>query len=1066
MRGGIARWKRGVASQGVKQAIDYAFGGSCDSYLREIGGAAAAAAYGEASVTRYVVTDGVIVADLLDRDELREWVSGADPKSGVHRGRELPSPDADLVLDATINAPKSFSLAAMIDPTLGAEFDALQDRLRARIVLLWQGEMNARRGAGGAIRERLSRIEVVELQHERSRALDPHKHRHLWLNMRVQGVDGRWSNIDSRVALKFQTVLNAEGDLAARTDPEWLAALAARGLSLDIDGEIAQLKHLVRPLSRRSNQIEANRAGKLAEWRAGHPGQEPDHVVLTSIDRWSWAAGRPDKPAEVNEDSWANLVRSEIGAIDRHILQKRRTSVKIAVVDIAALDRDLFAARAVADADKRAAGTGGRYSRFDVRAGVVRAVAASGVVADRGVLTELIEDVSERAIRGGSVDVLDGEVDVPAHVKHFMAIDTVVLKGELADRFDRLTVAGVMVPREVVEEIAGRTLGEGRRLGMGQQDAAAAIAGTDRLVTVTGPAGTGKTTMLKVAKQTLSNQGRQMIIVAPTKKAASVAGRETGTAASSLHALLVDHGFRYGTDTAGHQVWSRLTVGDPIPGTGHAYLGPRRYPLGRGDRIVVDEAGMVELHTARALAVVAEETGAGIAMVGDHLQAMPVGHSGAMALMKQRSTATVELTAVHRFKDPAYADLSLRLREPGSEEAADAVARDLVDGGHVVLAANENAVREHMLQRYFEYTGHGKSIALVTGSNADAQAINEAIQAERIKRGQIRSTSVANGQGEQLIHVGDVVQTRRNDTDAKVENRAMWTVHRIHRNRIELASVEQSADRRTVDRDYFAAHVHLAYASTVHGIQGETADAAIVGPGVDASGLYVGMTRGRRHNEAVVVAGTVERAREELVFTMRRGLPEVTVDESKHAARVELGRAARTPADQEQTLASWEDVKRRPLGHVVDVPGHVGHVAVQRPLLHKQLSTVSDQLTRDRRTLRELEVRLTKRQALNHQAEGSGLPSNPVDDLVATRVKLQVRIEQCAERRATLTKDYGRISTVLQQADIEISVRGKLPPDVAAVEERARTERIRTIRRETPTGPLSTPETNGRGLSL
>ena len=32
---------------------------------------------------------------------------------------------------------------------------------------------------------------------------------------------------------------------------------------------------------------------------------------------------------------------------------------------------------------------------------------------------------------------------------------------------------------------------------------------------------------------------------------------------------------------------------------------------------------MVDLHTANALAVVAAETGAGIAMVGDHLQAMP-----------------------------------------------------------------------------------------------------------------------------------------------------------------------------------------------------------------------------------------------------------------------------------------------------------------------------------------------------------------------------------------------------------------------------------------------------------
>ena len=49
--------------------------------------------------------------------------------------------------------------------------------------------------------------------------LDPHKHRHLWLNVKVQGEDGRWSNLDTRVALRFQNVVNAEGDLACPHRP-------------------------------------------------------------------------------------------------------------------------------------------------------------------------------------------------------------------------------------------------------------------------------------------------------------------------------------------------------------------------------------------------------------------------------------------------------------------------------------------------------------------------------------------------------------------------------------------------------------------------------------------------------------------------------------------------------------------------------------------------------------------------------------------------------------------------------------------------------------------------------
>ena len=202
----------------------YAFQGTCDSHLRSTTGVDALAAYSGAAagVTRFTVEAGVIIDGRTRRDPLRRWVDGRDPDTDERRGRELSSPKADLILDGTINAPKSYSIAALINPDLAAEFEALQDRLRDRIITTWQRELNARRGAGGRIREPLHRVEVVELQHRRSRALDPHIHRHLWLSVKVLGEDGKWSNVDSRVAMKLHTVINAEGELAARTDPEWM----------------------------------------------------------------------------------------------------------------------------------------------------------------------------------------------------------------------------------------------------------------------------------------------------------------------------------------------------------------------------------------------------------------------------------------------------------------------------------------------------------------------------------------------------------------------------------------------------------------------------------------------------------------------------------------------------------------------------------------------------------------------------------------------------------------------------------------------------------------------------
>lgn len=77
----------------------------------------------------------------------------------------------------------------------------------------------------------------------------------------------------------------------------------------------------------------------------------------------------------------------------------------------------------------------------------------------------------------------------------------------------------------------------------------------------------------------------------------------------------------------------------------------------------------------------------------------------------------------------------------------------------------------------------------------------------------------------------------------------MTIVNRIDSETIDLISPTDSGERRRIARDYALDHVVLAYASTVRGIQGETADDAIVGPDVDAAGLYVGLTRGRHHNE-------------------------------------------------------------------------------------------------------------------------------------------------------------------------------------------------------------------------
>ena len=71
-----------------------------------------------------------------------------------------------------------------------------------------------------------------------------------------------------------------------------------------------------------------------------------------------------------------------------------------------------------------------------------------------------------------------------------------------------------------------------------QAEAAASVAGDDRLVLVVGPAGAGKTRMLAAAVDDLHAQRRAVFGVAPTAKAARVLERDTGMRADTVAKLL------------------------------------------------------------------------------------------------------------------------------------------------------------------------------------------------------------------------------------------------------------------------------------------------------------------------------------------------------------------------------------------------------------------------------------------------------------------------------------------------------------------------------------------------
>jgi conjugative relaxase-like TrwC/TraI family protein len=781
----------------------------------------------------------------VEPEQLEALLNARGPVTGRRLGLGFGRKSA-RGFDATFSAPKSVSVlwATSEDVFVQAELLAAHDAA-VTATLRWFETHGAvtRRGKKGVHQVDTRGLIVALFRQHTSRTTDPQLHTHAVIAAKVQDGTGKWLSLDARFLKHQQRAMSYLYASALRTEVtnrlglEWRPVVNGHA---ELDAIPASV---LDAFSQRTAQVEEKTAELVRRWSAENGGAEPNARTAATLQRRAVTSTRPRKEHAIDADELHREWRRQVVALG---FDPVSAFARRGLPGHAAIRRETL----VAEALERVAATGSTWLHADVArelAAMLPADAAGGASDLVRLTDELAAEAIERCVA----------LHPPTSPHAARRRDGAAITEHVTDR--RYTTSAVLDQEARLLRWARAGVDPAGGARSGQEPAAAAIAGEDRLVLVVGPAGTGKTTTVATGVARLRAQRRPVVGLAPSGKAADVLAREAGCPAATLAKLLYEH-----TRTEGPTRDWRLPVGTTV---------------------VLDEAGMTFTDDLSALVTLAERYGWRLVCVGDPDQLPAVGRGG-MFTHWCDTLPTHQLGEVHRFVEAWERDASLLLRR-GEPDAA-AQYRD-----HLRIRTAHPALLSERVAGFYQHpAAQGRIVAVTTSSASTARAINLEIQRARNPQHLGRSVSLADGTS---VFEGDTIATRRNDPRLQttaghgVRNRHTWTVSHIgERGDVTVQSAERGSV--TLPRAYVARHVELGWAVTGYGTQGDTVDHGIcvIEPPSTRAGIYVGMTRGRRTNHAVIVDSTGLADPQELLAA---AISKPANAKTAHAVRDELYRA-------------------------------------------------------------------------------------------------------------------------------------------------------------------------------
>jgi len=362
-----------------------------------------------------------------------------------------------------------------------------------------------------------------------------------------------------------------------------------------------------------------------------------------------------------------------------------------------------------------------------------------------------------------------------------------------------VTVAGIrdgtVLDRTVVDLAVLEMAANGTALDMGQASLVRQMCTSGaRLQLAIAPAGAGKTTAMRALTLAWTEDGGQVIGLAPSAAAADVLGEQTGIRADTLAKL----------------TWSLRNGGLPDWATG----------VGPATLIIIDEAGMADTLSLDTAVRFAVDRGASVRLIGDDQQLAAIGAGGVLRDIKNIHGA-LHLTELHRFTDPAEAQASLALRE-GDPSALDFY----LDHGRVHVG-DMATTTEDGFSAWISDRAVGLDTIMLGPTRELVAELNRRARDHR-RDGAPAGQEVRLGDGNRAS-VGDMIITRANDRRLRlsatnwVKNGDRWTITHVNRSGELTVRHSRSQLKCQLPTDYVTTSTGLGYATTIHSAQGHHA---------------------------------------------------------------------------------------------------------------------------------------------------------------------------------------------------------------------------------------------------